>query len=75
MKQWDKDSTFWLLTVEEFKQLPNGVELESANGVKAVKGRDLVAHDQRAKYIAWGIRDPFNHELSDLFKTFDINSK
>lgn len=70
MKQWDKGSDFWLLTVEEFKQLPNGVELESASGTKATKGQDLVAHDQRHEYIAWGIRDPFNHELAPLFKTF-----
>jgi hypothetical protein len=49
--------------------------LESIDGKKAVKGLDRIGHDQRARYIAWGIRDPFNHELGPLFTKFVLETK
>ncbi len=75
MRRWDEDSDLWLFTMSEFQQLPDGIVLESIDGKKAVKGLDRIGHDQRARYIAWGIRDPFNHELGPLFTKFVLETK
>lgn len=75
MKRWDEDSDLWLFTMPEFKQLPDGTVLESINGKKATKGKDPIGHDQRFGFIAWGVRDPYNHELAPLFTKFMLETQ
>ena len=75
MKRWDEDSDLWLFTMAEFRQLPDGTELESINGNKAVKGQDRIGHDHRFGLIAWGVRDPYNHKLAPLFTKFLLETK
>ena len=75
MKRWDEDSDLWLFTMAEFHQLPDGTVLESINGKRAIKGCDRIGHDQRFGYIAWGVRDPYNHELASLFTKFLLETQ
>lgn len=75
MKRWDEDSDLWLFTMPEFRQLPDGIVLESINGNTAVKGQHPIGHDQRWGYIAWGVRDPHNHELAPLFTKFMLETR
>lgn len=65
MQSWDGD--LWLFTPEELEQLPDGIELTSIMGKKVVKGRDYIDDDTRGGHLAYGIREPFKHELKDLF--------
>jgi len=75
MRRWDEDSDLWLFTMAEFRQLPDGIVLESINGHKATKGQDRIGHDQRYGLIAWGVRDPYNHELAPLFTKFMLEAR
>lgn len=68
MVLWDED--LWLLTKEEFLQLPDGTELTSIMGNKKIKGQDPVNFDSRYGHLAYGVYDPLNHELKDLFLIF-----
>jgi len=70
MTLWDED--LWLVTASEFDQLPDGIELMSILGTKAIKGRDHIDLDTRAGYTAWGVRDPLNHEHRHLFTLFGL---
>jgi len=70
MRLWDKD--LWLFTPEEFAQLPDGIELESVNGRIKTKGLDEIDQDVRFGHMAWGVRDPLNHELRHLFTVFGL---
>jgi len=62
----------YLLTPEEFEQLPAGVDMVSINGEKATKGKDYIDLDTRFVYLAYGINDPWNHKLKDLFLIFKL---
>lgn len=75
MRRWDEDSDLWLFTMAEFRQLPDGIELENIRGEKSVKGRDQIGHGRQSGFIAWGIRDPHNHELGPLFTKFMLETK
>ena len=70
MTLWNGD--LWLLTPQEFGQLPDGVELESITGNIKTKGLDEISQDVRFGYLAWGVRDPLNHELRHLFTVFGL---
>jgi hypothetical protein len=72
MQLWSKDSGLYLFTVEEFNQLPDGIALESISGATKyyIKGKDKVDLDTRFGYLAFGVKDPWNHELKNLFLTF-----
>ena len=70
MTRWDQD--LWLFTPKEFAQLPDGIELESISGDRKTKGRDEIDQDTRLGYLAWGVRDPLNHELQHLFTVFGL---
>lgn len=74
MKKWDDegDNTLWLLTPDEFKQLPDGIELESITGKTAIKGPDYIDDDIRFGVLAYGVRNPFNHQFKDLFLLFTL---
>lgn len=51
---WDKEKTLWLVTKDEFAQLPDGFELTAIDGDKAIKGKDFIDMDTRCGHIAWG---------------------
>ena len=72
MIRWDNegDKSLWLLTPDEYKQLPDGIELESVNGNKAIKGTDYVDQDIRWGHLAFGVRNPYNHKYKDTFLIF-----
>lgn len=63
-----------LLTIDEYKRLPNGTKLISISGKRAIKGTDYVDLDTRCGFIAWSIdpamiSDPrFKNLLFDFLK-------
>lgn len=68
-KDEGKNSLF-LFTMKEFRQLPNGIELECIDGEKKIKGTDYIDDDTRFGHIAYGIRSPETHKNADLFLIF-----
>jgi hypothetical protein len=70
MHPWDE--TLELFTPEEFEQLPDGTELTSISGDSKIKGKDYIDMDTRFGHIAYGVKDPWNHPLKDLFLIFKI---
>lgn len=70
MHPWDE--TLYLFTPEEFEQLPDGIELTCIDDDTAVKGKDKIDMDTRYGHLAWGVRDPWNHPLKDLFLIFKL---
>jgi hypothetical protein len=62
----------YLFTPEEFDQLPDGIELFSINGHSAIKGKDYIDQDVRYGHLAFGVKDPWNHELKNLFLLFKL---
>ncbi len=72
MHPWDENLT--LFTPEEFDQLPDGTELYSImKGDKPkIKGVDKIDMDTRWGHIAYGVNDPWNHPLKDLFLVFKL---
>jgi hypothetical protein len=72
MHPWDEKLT--LFTPEEVEQLPDGTELISIMGDKKVKGKDEIDMDTRFGHTAWGVSDPWNHPLKDLFLVFKIKA-
>jgi len=74
MAPWDHE--LYLFTPEEFEQLPDGTELYSivSNDRPVVKGRDNIDMDTRFGHIAYGVKDPWNHPLKDLFLLFKLKA-
>lgn len=72
MTRWEGD--FWLLTPEEAQQLPDGVEFESINGDITQDRQSILGRGIRFGHLAWGVRDPFNHEQRNFFLTFILKS-
>ena len=72
MHPWDEKLT--LFTPEEFEQLPDGTELTSImkGDKKVIKGKDYIDMDTRFGHIAYGVEDPWNHPLKDLFLVFKL---
>lgn len=70
MAPWDEE--LFLFTPEEFDQLPDGIELTSISGKSKVKGKDEIDMDTRFGHTAFGVKDPWNHPLKDLFLIFKI---
>jgi hypothetical protein len=56
---------FDLLTPEEFRDLPDGIELLSIFGERVVKGRDDIDDDTRYGYVAYGVREPEPQRAED----------
>ena len=77
MIKWKEegDNSLWLFTPTEFDKLPDDIELESISGSKKIKGEDFIDGDTRGGHIAFGVRNPFNHELKDTFLLFAIARK
>lgn len=75
MIQWDENpNPLYLFTEAEYNQLPDGIELESIGGSKAVKGKDYIDMDTRFGYLAYGVRDPHNHPQKHLLLTFQLKT-
>lgn len=72
MVPWD--DKLYLLTPEEFDQVPDGTELTCIDGETAIKGKDTIDQDIRFGHIAYGVNDPWNHPLKDLFLCFKLKS-
>jgi len=70
MVKWEED--LFLLTPNEFDQLPNGIELKCIDGKTYTKGKDYIDQDTRYGHLAFGIEDPWNHELKHLFLVFKL---
>ncbi len=72
MRQWDDH--LWLFTVEEYEQLPDGIELITINGKYAVKGKHNIDMDTRWGYTAYGVNHPMEHDLRELFMQFILET-
>lgn len=70
MKWWDEQLI--LFTPDEYKQLPDGLELTSINNTKAIKGIDYIDMETSCGCIAYGVKDPWNHPLKDKFLIFKL---
>jgi len=72
MHPWNEE--LWLFTPKEYEQLPDGTELYSVmSGDKIkIKGKDYIDMDTRWGHIAYGVKDPWNHPLKDLFLVFKL---
>ena len=70
MAPWDGE--LFLFTPEEYEQLPDGIELTCIDGDTVVKGKDYIDMDIRFGNIAYGVKDPWNHPLKDLFLVFKL---
>jgi len=66
------DEDLYLFTPEEYEQLPDGCELTSIDGSTEVKGKDYIDMDTRFGHIAFGVKDPWNHPLKNLFLVFKL---
>lgn len=73
MMPWD-ETGLWLFTPDEIAELPNGIILESITGHFAVKGKDDVDRVTRGGYTAYGIRNPFRHDLKETFIEWRLKS-
>ena len=74
MQRWDDKGheSLWLFTPEEMTKVPDGTILETIGGEFVVKGVDRIDDDVRFGHLAYGVRDPFNHEHKDIFLLFLI---
>lgn len=72
MQLWSKETNLYLFTPEEYEQLPSGFELTCIDGSTAIKSVDKVDGDTRFGHIAFGVTDPWNHPLKDLFLVFKL---
>lgn len=70
----DKPNPLWLFTPDELNQLPYGTRLESISGNFVVKGKDYIDDETRFGHIAFGIRNPFQHELKETFIEWRLKS-
>lgn len=69
MIAWDRTPDgLWLMTSAEMDQLADSAQIESISGKKITRGQ-LVDQDIRGGYLAWGVRDPLNHEHKQLLLT------
>jgi len=73
MIKWDEEQDLYLLTPEEFEQLPEGVALTSIIGDVRVKGIDFIDLGvQIFGHMAYGIKNPWQHDLKHLFLIFKL---
>ena len=58
MMVWERpihEENLWLLTKEEFDEVPNGTVLISINEKPVVKGKDYIDDDTRLGVLAYGL--------------------
>lgn len=70
MRKWNNN--LWLFTIEEFNQLPDGIELKCIDNESVIKGQDEIDLDTRFNHIAYGVSDPWNHKEKNLFLMFGL---
>ena len=70
MQRWD--DTLYLFTPEELARIPDGTVLTCIDGEESVKGKDYIDMDTRFGCTAYGVKDPWNHPLKDLFLIFKL---
>lgn len=70
MIKWDDDLV--LFNEEEYNKLPDGTELTCIDKSTVIKGKDVIDMDTRSGHIAFGVKDPWNHPLKDLFLIFKL---
>lgn len=74
MEKWDED--LYLFTPEELARIPDGTVLTSINNKNYIKGKDYIDDDTMPLsmfgHTAYGVKDPWNHPLKDLFLIFKI---
>lgn len=76
MHKWDDEpcpaDELYLFTPEELDRIPDGTVLSCINGKNYIKGKDHIDDDTRFGHTAYGVKDPWNHPLKDLFLIFKI---
>lgn len=72
MMKWSAEDDLYLFTTEEFERIPDGTVLTSINDKEYTKGKDYIDDDTRFGYMAYGVKDPWNHSLKDLFLVFKL---
>jgi hypothetical protein len=70
MQKWDEN--LYLFTPEEIERIPDGTVLTCIDFGTAIKGKDHIDMDTRYGYTAFGVKDPWNHPLKDLFLIFKL---
>jgi hypothetical protein len=55
MRKWSDENDLWLLTEQEYNELPDGTVLECISGEIATKGKDYIDMDTRGGCIAYGL--------------------
>ena len=70
MQKWDEN--LYLFTPEELSRIPEGTVLTCIDTENYVKGKDHLDDDTRFGHTAYGVRDPWNHPLKDLFLIFKL---
>lgn len=73
MAPWDENG-LWLFTPDELKLIPDGTELTSISGDLCTKGLDYLDDDVRFGHTAYGIKNPFDHQLKELFIEWRLKS-
>lgn len=63
----------YLFTQEEYDRLPIGTVLTCISGAEVTKGIDVVDADTRFGYLAYGVKDPWDHPLKHLFLMFKLS--
>lgn len=71
MRLWSDESNLWLLTPEEFLEVPDGTVLLSISDDTVVKGKDYIDDDIRFGVIAYGLT-PTMAESQGLMDKFII---
>lgn len=73
MKLWDAkwDQQLWLLTEEEFSEVPDETVLLSISNEIKVKGKDKISDDTRFGVLAYGLT-PIMAEAQGLMGKFIV---
>lgn len=71
MQLWDNQGLY-LFTPKEYEKIPNGTELTCIDNKTYTKGTDEIDMDTRFNHIAYGVKDPWNHPLKDIFLIFKL---
>lgn len=70
MLHWDSD--LYIFTPEELARIPEGTVLTCINEKNYTKGKDHLDDDTRYGHTDYGVKDPWNHSLKNLFLIFKI---
>jgi len=71
MRRWSDENDLWLLTPEEYTEVPDGTVLLSVTGDIRVKGKGYIDDDTRGGCLAYGLT-PVMAESQGLMPQFII---